>query len=164
MTGTARRAAIVAGYVAVFWGALPGALWTLGAGADRWLPPAPATARATGALLTLGGSAFLAWSMLHLIRRGRGLPISHLPPGRMVVTGPYRWARHPIYVGYTLAFSGVGLWAGSLGNGLVSAAVLTAAWIVYARRFEEPRLRRRYGAAYDAYAARTGLFGIGRHA
>lgn len=159
-----RTVGIVAAYVVVFFVLLPVLLWGLG---GRWdtalrLPrlPAPLAASTLGALAAVVGTWGMAASMYALWTVGRGLPISHLPPSRLVTSGPYRWFRHPIYVSYTLAFAGAGLLAGSIGRGLLAPLVLTAGWVVYAVRFEEPRLVARHGPRGRAHLERTPLFAI----
>ena len=66
-------------------------------------------------------------------------------PGRPVETGgPYRWLRHPMYVGVLL-----GLWATprmSFGH-LLLALALTA-YVLIAMRYEERDLLHRFGRRY----------------
>lgn len=155
-----RAPLIVATYGLIFFGGLPALLWTIGGrldallGAPRLAGPVFVTA---GALVAALGSAWMGWSMVSLGRYGAGWPISHLPPRRLTARGPYAVVRHPIYVGYTLAFSGAGFAAGSVGRGVAAAALLCAGWLVYALAFEEPRLVRRLGATYAAYRAAVPL-------
>jgi phosphatidylglycerol:prolipoprotein diacylglycerol transferase len=156
-------AAIVAAYTLVFFGALPAVLWELGAGFDAGLglAPIPGSSATWGAIGpgigVLGGALMLA-SMARLRWQGRGWPISHLPPTTFVASGAYLLVRHPIYVGYTAALAGAGLAARSFGHGILAPALLTACWVIYALGFEEPRLRARFGATYEAYARATPLF------
>ena len=140
-------------YVAVFFVILPAFLWALGGQLDSafvW-PPLQGAWRSIGDVLFGAGLLALIWSMGHLSFRGRGLPISHLGPTRLVSGGPYRFARHPIYVAYVLAFAGAGLLSGSIGRAFVSSALLVAGVLIYSMGFEEPKLRRRLGEAYDEY-------------
>lgn len=150
---------IVAGYVAVFWVALPALLWALGTRLDRWLSlPAPgAFGRTIGFSLFAIASLALVGAMDGLRRDGRGLPISHLPPRQLVTRGAYTRLRHPIYVAFTTGFGGLALALGSLGASLGSGAVLALAATAYARIVEEPRLAQRFGGAYHDYARRAGL-------
>jgi phosphatidylglycerol:prolipoprotein diacylglycerol transferase len=89
--------------------------------------------------------------MASLSLRGRGLPISHLPPTRLVARGPYALMRHPIYAGYAAAFAGAGAATGSAGRSVGATAVLLCGSLIYALGFEEPRLTRRYGQSYRDY-------------
>jgi 1-acyl-sn-glycerol-3-phosphate acyltransferase len=138
------RLAVVAAYAAVFWGVLPAALVWVGFAIDRALG-SDASPNSLGLV-----AVELRW-------RGRGLPVSALPPARLVVSGPYRFVRHPIYLGWNLAVFGLGLLVGSLGLAFVVAPSLIPAWILYAHH-EERGLIRRFGDAYRWYQRRVGLF------
>lgn len=146
-------AVTIALYVVVFFALLPAFLWILGGRLDSafaW-PPLQGSWRSIGDVLFGTGLLALVWSMGHLSLRGRGLPISHLGPARLVRGGPYRFTRHPIYIAYVLAFAGAALLTGSIGRAFVSSALLVSGVLVYSLGFEEPRLRRRLGTAYDEY-------------
>jgi hypothetical protein len=77
----------------------------------------------------------------------------HLEKSREVTkSGPYRFTRHPLYVGSSI----MGLGLAVAANHLV-AAVLIAVYLVTtigaAVRNEEAFLRRQFGGEYEAYAA-----------
>lgn len=149
-----RAPAIVALYSLGFFGALPWLLWQLGARFDVLLRLPSLSQRWShqlGVVEAVLGAAWMLLAMLALLVRGRGLPISHLPPVKLVGRGPYALSRHPIYVGYTALLSGLGLSMGSLGRGVLAPLLLTAAWITYVIGFEEPRLTARFGDAYRGY-------------
>lgn len=143
-----RKAAIITIYVTIFWGLLPAGLWFFGEAMDAalTLPAVPAGLRLVGGVVGALGLAGTCWAMWFLSTRGRGLPISHLPPEKKVSTGPYRWFRHPIYVFFNLAWAGVGLGSGSWGRGVGSTVLLFLAWQAYTRFYEDPALRKRFGA------------------
>lgn len=149
-------------YTLGFFVVLPAALLSLGQRVDHELslPQLPSALAPVGALPSLAGAALLlraAWELWH---RGRGLPISHLPPPKLVASGPFRRLRHPIYVGYSLGLAGVGVLTGSPGIACVSTLLLVVAWTGYARCVEEPQLLRRFGAAYRDYAGGTVLLPV----
>jgi 1-acyl-sn-glycerol-3-phosphate acyltransferase len=96
--------------------------------------------------------------VLVLRLRGRGLPISSLPPPQLVRSGPYGVWRHPIYVGFALAAAGLGLLAGSVATAAIVVPVATALWFAtWVRLYEEPGLQRRFGEAFRVHAQRTPL-------
>ena len=69
--------------------------------------------------------------------------------------GPYRFIRHPLYLGSSIMGIGVGIASRSLVASLV-LIVYMGATIAAAIRTEEAFLRRQFGDAYDAYAASRG--------
>ena len=87
-------------------------------------------------------------------RRARTTIIPHEMPTAIVTSGVYRISRNPIYLGDALILAGLGLrWDSVLA--LVLVPVFVA---VITRRFilpEEARLRARFGAEFDAWAARV---------
>jgi prolipoprotein diacylglyceryltransferase/protein-S-isoprenylcysteine O-methyltransferase Ste14 len=142
-------------YTLGFFVALPAALVRLGQRADTELglsAPLLPLRLALGGVLLIGGAALLMRSAWELWRHGKGLPISHLPPALLVVSGPFRRLRHPIYVAYTLALSGTGFLIGSWGVVCIAMPLLVVGWTGYAHSVEEPRLLRRFGVEYQRYA------------
>ena len=81
--------------------------------------------------------------------------LSAIEPGALTTTGPYAYARHPMYAGYVLAFAG--LFPLTLHLLALLALLAVPAQLAVARR-EESSLAARYGTAYRAYAERTGRF------
>ncbi|MBI4700206.1 MAG: 1-acyl-sn-glycerol-3-phosphate acyltransferase [Deltaproteobacteria bacterium] len=164
------RALIVALNVVIFWLALPAGLYRLGRQVDGLLPPGRLPRQLGWAGWALAASG--AWLCLHaalvLRLRGRGLPISALPPARLVTSGPYRHFRHPIYTGYTLLVAGLGLLAGSPGTTFAVVPAAAALWLAtWVKLYEEPVLLARFGATFRAHRDRTPLFfplGLGRAA
>jgi protein-S-isoprenylcysteine O-methyltransferase Ste14 len=71
-----------------------------------------------------------------------------------VVSGPYRWVRNPMYIGGFLLLLGYALCAGSVAALLVALTMLVTVHLV-AVLYEEPNLRRRFGASYEQYRRST---------
>jgi protein-S-isoprenylcysteine O-methyltransferase Ste14 len=158
-----KRTAVLVIYLIVFWVALPGLLWWIGKTADRFwpinLPTLPALIT-TGVALIIAGLALLILSIKHLISRGSGLPISHLPPSEFVSTGPYRYSRHPIYIGYTALWAGMALAISSFWMLTISLTILVSSWLLYVFLYEEPILLKRFGKKYEIYRDRTPIVPI----
>lgn len=81
---------------------------------------------------------------------GGGTPAPFDPPVRLVVRGPHRYVRNPMYLGAVLAAWGWALWFESRAVALYAGA-LWAGFHLFVLFYEEPTLRRRFGAEYEAY-------------
>lgn len=115
----------------------------------RSLPVAPAYG-VTGAFLVLAGLAVLVDAFARFALEGLGTPAPVAPTERLVIGGPYRFVRNPMYVAVLSIIIGQALlfaeWPLALYAGFVAAAVFS-----FVRLYEEPTLTRRYGAEYEAY-------------
>src|SRR5689334_4719416 len=104
-----------------------------------WLASPTPLLLSIGLPIALLGEALRVWAA------------GHLEKSREVTqSGPYRWFRHPLYVGSTLMGIGLAVAAGSV---IVTALVLTylAVTLTAAVRTEEAYLRTAFGDDYDAY-------------
>ena len=113
----------------------------------------PATAgplQFAGAAFAVLGAGLAAWCILTFVSLGRGTPAPFDPPRRLVVRGPYRFLRNPMYLGAGLALAGAAVFVGSLPL-LAYALVFVVVSDQFVRRYEEPTLRRNFGAEYEAY-------------
>jgi prolipoprotein diacylglyceryltransferase/protein-S-isoprenylcysteine O-methyltransferase Ste14 len=155
-----RNILIVLAYLVVFWVLLPAFLFTTGLRMDRLIPVAldhSPVMTGLGWGLALSGILFMIFAAAQLWFRGKGLPISHLPPSEFVSSGAYRYLRHPIYVGYTSAFTGAALLLPSYWSLAFSTPLLLIGWMSYALFYEEPALVGRFGARYEDYRRATSL-------
>ena len=74
------------------------------------------------------------------------------PTTAIVRTGPYRFSRNPIYLGFSLLHLGIAIWVNSLWLiATLIAATAVMALVVIPR--EEQYLERRFGAKYLDYKA-----------
>jgi protein-S-isoprenylcysteine O-methyltransferase Ste14 len=103
-----------------------------------------------GALAGLTGLATVVACFVRFVREGRGTPAPIAPTEELVVGGLYRYVRNPMYVGVGLVIAGQCLVFRSvpLVAWLALFAVAVTAFVV---GYEQPTLRERHGAAYDAY-------------
>ncbi len=100
--------------------------------------------------LWLIGSLIILWCFRDFTFRGRGTPLPTDPPRELVITGPYRYVRNPIYVGAGLIFLGHFLWFGYWA--LLIYAVLAFIGVhFFVILYEEPALKRRFGTSYEDY-------------
>lgn len=114
----------------------------------------PAPLRLAGLAPGLAGLGLFVWSHCALGRNFFGtldLADRHV----LVTHGPYRHARHPMYAAMFLGAAGYALVSANAVVALVHPAALV--WMARRRMAaEEAMLAARFGAAYAAWAARTG--------
>lgn len=79
-----------------------------------------------------------------------GTPMPLAPTKHLVVSGPNRYLRNPMYAGLLLAIAGQALLFGQFSL-LWYAAAFWAITAAFVRIYEEPTLLRTYGAEYEAY-------------
>jgi protein-S-isoprenylcysteine O-methyltransferase Ste14 len=93
--------------------------------------------------------------ILEFARTGRGTLSPVDPPRVLVVHGLYRYVRNPMYLSVTAIVLGEAVLSGSTGL-VVYWAVWFAAANLFVVFYEEPNLRRRFGAEYDRYMKAVG--------
>jgi protein-S-isoprenylcysteine O-methyltransferase Ste14 len=105
-----------------------------------------------GALILLGLALFAA-GVRNFSRAETPLPTTQ-PARVLVTTGIHRWTRNPIYLGFFLVYTGVGVAALSAWILILLLPLVVAIrYGVVAR--EEAYLERRFGDAYRNYKARV---------
>ncbi|HJS47154.1 MAG TPA: isoprenylcysteine carboxylmethyltransferase family protein [Gemmatimonadales bacterium] len=97
------------------------------------------------------GVALFAWCVWEFARRGRGTLSPADPPRALVIQGPYRWVRNPMYLGVTAALLGEVALTGSAAL-LIYWAVWFLAVNLFIRGYEEPTLRRQFGASFVEFS------------
>jgi protein-S-isoprenylcysteine O-methyltransferase Ste14 len=118
------------------------------------LAGAPVLQIAAPTLLMLAGMALRAWGTSYL--RGHVMMDRRLHTDRLIVAGPFRWCRNPLYLGNVLFAAGFGLYLPPPGLLLAVAGMGTAVGVVAAA--EATALRKVYGAQYEAYERAVPMF------
>jgi protein-S-isoprenylcysteine O-methyltransferase Ste14 len=128
LAGRARLGLLYAGLVALLWAARPTAASVI-----------------AGFALVAIGEGIRVWAAGHLVKTRR-----------LIVAGPYRYTRNPLYLGRLLIFTGLCV-AATLPY-LVNYAVLLGGWAVFfvyylprKERVEPARLRAVHGERYERY-------------
>jgi protein-S-isoprenylcysteine O-methyltransferase Ste14 len=97
------------------------------------------------------GAVLLGMCIVDFARYGRGTLAPADAPRQLVVRGLYRYVRNPMYLSVTTIVGGELLLARS-----ADLLIYLMTWLVVVHLFvigyEEPTLRRRFGAAYESYA------------
>ena len=118
---------------------------------DLWVVDGDA-ARYLGLAVFAIGCGLRIWPMYVLGNRFSGL-VAIQPHHELVTEGPYRWVRHPSYLGMLLGFAG---WALVFRSALGLLVVPIAVYALLARiAAEEKMLVSHFGAAYEEYRKRT---------
>jgi protein-S-isoprenylcysteine O-methyltransferase Ste14 len=118
-------------------------------------PAAIDVQQVTGMAIAAAGAAVALWCIFTFAFIGRGTPAPFDPPRRLVIRGPYRFVRNPMYIGAGLALAGAALFYESLPL-LVYTGLFFLATHLFVIGYEEPTLRRTFGQEYEAYCNRVG--------
>jgi protein-S-isoprenylcysteine O-methyltransferase Ste14 len=105
---------------------------------------------AAGAALCVVGLLFAIWARIAL-GRSWGMPMAQHDDPELVVSGPYRLVRHPIYTGLGAMLIGTSL-------AFPVAAIpcgITIVYMVFSARREERDMQQRFPAAYPEYTRRS---------
>jgi protein-S-isoprenylcysteine O-methyltransferase Ste14 len=134
-------------------------IWLLGALGLSWglgrlhFFPRPEGAQAVGGVLIALGLGLIAWAGLWFLRKRTPIEPHH-DPRALIVEGPFRLSRNPIYLALVVIAAGIVLRQPSM-LAILSVPLL---WAVLDRRFarpEEARLREAFGAQAHDFVART---------
>jgi protein-S-isoprenylcysteine O-methyltransferase Ste14 len=117
--------------------------------------PLPHWSRWIGVGALLIGSALLVWTFRTL---GNNLTDTVVTRAThtLVVHGPYRWIRHPLYTSAALLVGAMSLIAANWFFFATGIALLCA--LVMRTRTEEENLVARFGGSYQHYMEQTGRF------
>ena len=105
-----------------------------------------------GVVLVLSG--LVGAPAITAFRRASTSPKPWVPSTALVTTGPYRFSRNPMYLGFTLMYLGVAVWANTLWPLLFLPLVLVAMHYGVILR-EEAYMASTFGAAYEEYRTRV---------
>jgi len=107
-----------------------------------------------GAILAASGLAVLFFSMgQFFFARTQLLPTSEVN-NQLVTSGVYALTRNPMYLAMTLVSLGVAVWVGRPLMYLAPVLMFTVANVAFIP-FEEAKMRRQFGDAFDAYCKRV---------
>ena len=124
--------------------------------------PSLGALQVAGGVVAVAGAAVAVSCVLSFVFIGRGTPAPFDPPRQLVVRGPYRFVRNPMYLGATLALLGAAIYYQSLALGAYALAFVLVmhAFVVL---YEEPVLAQHFGAAYSDYRRHVGRWWPSRY-
>ena len=115
---------------------------TSGAARWRWIAAVPSV---LGFAVALRCVWDFGWA-------GRGTPAPIAPPKRLVVVGFYRYVRNPMYLGFFIGWAGLWVVFGRANLPAIVLALLVVLGVaLFVRLYEEPTLRKTFGAGYEEY-------------
>jgi protein-S-isoprenylcysteine O-methyltransferase Ste14 len=121
----------------------------LDAGRFGWSPDVPTAARAAALACYVLGFALSLWAILTNRFFSSVVRVQHERGHHVVREGPYRFVRHPGYLGMLLAIVSESIVFGSMWSLVPTAAFLV---VLVARTALEDRMLRNELAGYDDYA------------
>ena len=104
-----------------------------------------------GAMIVVAG-ALLLDAFARFALEGFGTPAPVLPTRTLVVTGPYRYVRNPMYVAVVVVILGQAVLFGDWRL-IVYAMLVWLGFHAFVVGYEEPTLARRFGTRYDDFRA-----------
>lgn len=120
---------------------------------QRWHPlPILKPFIATVVGIVCVGLGFVGLPSVVAFRRANTSPKPWVPSTALVTTGPFRYTRNPMYLGFTLLYVGVSLWANAAWPLLFLPIVLVVMHYGVIVR-EEAYLARTFGEEYQQYRA-----------
>jgi len=135
-------------------------VYLAGAGVQQFLPiviPSPDLAwiiRIAG-FVFVGVGIAVAFSAVGIFRKTKTTTVPHETPSTLVISGPYRFTRNPMYVGLTLIYLGV---AGTRNE--IWPVIVLPLLLAYVNFLvipvEETNLRGVFGVEYQKYSERVG--------
>jgi protein-S-isoprenylcysteine O-methyltransferase Ste14 len=141
---------------------IPPPAWTLIyliiAGAVSWWYPRHAAIDFRvvwlGVVLVASGAAISFWAASLFVREGTELNPTSETNKSLVIRGPFRFTRNPMYLGLVIFTLGIAFWVGAAPMFAVPVLVFaTANWAHIP--FEEAKMRRQFGIAFDDYVSKV---------
>lgn len=109
-----------------------------------------------GVALMIAGFAFRAWAR-RVLGRWFHPVVTAKAEHDLIRDGPYRWLRHPIYLGILVSYIGFGVALGTWPS-IALTSVPALVGLLYVIHVEESVLAEQLGESYDAYVADTNRF------
>lgn len=110
-------------------------------------------ARWFGLLPLIPGAIIAISCFVNFFVVGKGTPAPFDAPRHLVICGPYRYVRNPMYLGAGLVLLGCGILFAEFSGMLVGYALAIVVLVnLFVFFYEEPTLREKFGAQYEEYS------------
>ena len=120
------------------------------------LPSLASIIRVAG-FVFVGVGIAIAFSALGIFRKTKTTTVPHETPSTLVISGPYRFTRNPMYVGLTLVYLGVAGTRNEIWPVIVLPLLLAYVNVNFlVIPVEEKNLRGVFGDEYQKYGERVG--------
>lgn len=103
-----------------------------------------------GLIVATLGTALVLWCVLNFALIGKGTPAPFDPPRRLVMQGPYRFVRNPMYIGAGTLLGGATIFYQSRPLLMYECGFLLICHL-FVVIYEEPVLTRKFGEDYESY-------------
>ncbi|MFH0984828.1 MAG: isoprenylcysteine carboxylmethyltransferase family protein [Candidatus Omnitrophota bacterium] len=100
------------------------------------------------------GIPWVIWAVFWQLSKGKGTPVPAVPTRELLASGPYRYCRNPMMLGFFLYLSGWAVIFNRTGS-WAAAFVLIVLLVLEIKLIEEKELEQRFGDAYRAYKKTT---------
>ena len=117
-------------------------------------PKTTGVSQVAGMIVVTIGTVIALWCVFTFVFIGKGTPAPFDPPRKLVVRGPYRFVRNPMYIGAGMTLAGAALYYESLSI-FVYTGVFFLITHLFVVLYEERVLRRSFGSEYEAYCRRV---------
>jgi len=106
--------------------------------------------RYVGIIPVLFGALLYFWCAWSFTFTGKGTPAPFDPPKKVVATGAHRMVRNPMYVACVSVLIGEAIFFESTAL-LIYALIVFSVFHIWILIYEEPTLRKNFGASYEEY-------------
>lgn len=120
---------------------------------SRWEPNLPAILFPIGLILMVLGILLRIWAVISL-GKFFTMKVMIFSNHSLIEGGPYRWVRHPSYLGALITTFGFGIASGYL-EVLIMFFLIVALALAYRIHVEEKALEEKFGYEWINYASRT---------
>lgn len=150
------RAVATALGVMLFFAGWPTLVWVSGLGGQGEVFPSLA-AVLLSALFFVVGIPWVSWAVFWQLWKGKGTPVPLVPTKEFLPSGPYRYCRNPMMLGFFLYLAG---WAALFNRtgSWTAAAILMVLLALEIKLIEEKELAERFGDVYRTYKKKTPFF------